>query len=313
MQRRNIHYYIALQQMLRQVEEAFKEGKMLTPFASVCGSNVRFKIITADNLPVSAVMGSFQNYTISEFLPIQIKRIGGAKEADFKSPIMTVYGMMMSGVVLVCEGVNQKTHVYTLNPTLAVSMCKDNATVTEVMKDIREKVDEVSKNSIKCIEIIPVKINNKWSFQCQSAVFKLRAASQTIAYAASILLMRNNIASKLKGNILNVTYYDAKSKTTKNLVTTLSQLTLAAIMNQETYSKIVSEVIDETKAMTLRLPELNDIHSSNMVDLFIPSIVEINSRPATILMRDKFNPYAKKKKVSGGDKKEAQAEQSDEE
>jgi len=303
MYRNDIQCYVAVKQVLQLIETTFKNAKIITPFIPEIGMEERYQLITADNIPVSAMLGSFHNYAISEFLPLQIKRIGGSKETDFKSPILTIYGMMMSGIVLVCDGTTQKTHIYTLNPTLANYMCDNKLSITDVMSEIKEDIENTSKNNILCIEIIPVKINNTWMFQCQKAVFKLRTSSQIITYATSILLIRNTLMSKLKTHIFTIRYYDSKAKKNKELVTTLSQHTLSQLMNKDTYCKMISETIDETKAMTLKLPELNNIHTSNMVELFIPSIIDLTARPATLLMRDKFNPYTKKKKDSGGDVK----------
>lgn len=224
-------------------------------------------------------------------MTIQMNRIGfSGKPASFDEPVLTVYGMMMTGLVTVADGGSHSTHIYTLNPNLAKMMCGDT-TVGSVVGSIKEQPMSVKKGSIMCLEIIPQRAKDKWVYDCQAALFECKK-KQTITYTLSILCIRNNMISQLMKNILDIQFFDLKSQAVKDISTTLSRDAFSSIMDENVYNKMMRGVIDEKKMATLKLPVIGS--NSELAEVFIPSIIGYTYRPTGLIVGNKFDPFEKK-------------------
>ncbi|MCM1328121.1 MAG: hypothetical protein NC253_01655 [Ruminococcus sp.] len=252
----------------------------------------RVKLITPECFDIKVLYGSFLKYSHKDFMTIQMNRIGfSGKSESFNEPVLTVYGMMMTGLVTVADGTSQSTHIYTLNPNLAKMMC-GNTTVESVIGDIKEQPINVKKISIMCLEIIPQRAKSTWVYDCQPALFECKK-KQTVTYTLSILCIRNRMISQLRSNILDIQFFDLKLQAVRDISTTLSRDALSAIMDENVYSKVARGVIDEKKMATLKLPVIGS-DNSGFAEVFIPSIIGYTYRPAGLIVGNKFAPSAKK-------------------
>lgn len=289
----NEHYYIESKQMAAFMTREAALGHIVVPFRPPMSIDSRVKIITPEDFDIRVLFGSFHKYTHKDFMTIQMKRIGFSGSSEcFEEPILTVYGMMMTGLVTVAESGTHTTHIYTLNPKLAGFMC-GKAAVKTAIEDTKENVCNIKKNSITCFEIIPQRANNTWVYDCQPAFYELKK-KQTVAYTLSLLNMRNKIISQLLSGILDIQYFDIKSHTVRDITTSLSQSGLSNIMEEKVYSRIVKGVIDEKKMATLKLPVLHS-DKSEMAEIFIPSIMSYSYQTAGLLLGKKFDPFNKSK------------------
>ena len=226
-------------------------------------------------------------------MTIQMKRIGFSGSSEcFDEPILTIYGMMMTGLVTVAESGKQNTHLYTLNPKLAVYMC-GKAAVGFIINETKEHPCDVKKNGISCLEIIPQRTDT-WTYDCQPAYYKCKK-EQLVTYTLSILKLRNKIISQLLSGILDIQYFDIKTRTIRGDITTsLCQNGLANIMEAKVYQRIMKEMIDEKKMATLKLPVLHS-DNSEMAEIFIPAIMGYKYQTAGLLLGKKFDPFNKSK------------------
>ncbi|MDE6709567.1 MAG: hypothetical protein K2J76_03655, partial [Oscillospiraceae bacterium] len=235
------------------------------------------------------LFGSFHQYSHKDFMTIQMKRIGFSGSSEcFDEPILTIYGMMMTGLVTVAESGKQSTHIYTLNPKLAVYIC-GKAKVGSVINETKEHPCDVKKNGISCLEIIP----QRKTYDCQPAYYKCKK-EQLVTYTLSILKLRNKIISQLLSGILDIQYFDTKTRTVRDITTSLSQSGLSNIMEAKVYQRIVKEMIDEKKMATLKLPVLHS-DNSEMAEIFVPSLMNYKYQTAGLLLGKKFDPFNKSK------------------
>lgn len=284
--------YISSSNMAAQIRREAAMGRIVTPFRPPMSIDDRVTVITPEAFNAKTLYGRFLKYSHKDFMTIQMNRIGfNGKSESFDEPVLTVYGMMTTGLVTVSDSGTHSAHLYTLNPQLATLMC-GKAAVRVVIDDVKEQPINVKKNSITCFEIIPQRVDNIWVYDCQPAFYECRK-KQMITFTLSILYLRNKIISQLLNNVLDIQYFDVKSQTVRDISTTLSQSALSAIMEQKVYERIRKGVIDEKKTVTLKLPVLYSANS-DMAEVFIPSIVKYTFKQGGLILGKKFDPFVKK-------------------
>lgn len=287
------HYYIDSKPIAAFITREAAMGRTTVPFRPPMSIDSRVTIIKPDDFNIKTLFGSFHKYSHKDFMTMQMKRIGFSGSSEcFDEPILTVYGMMMTGLLTVAESGKQNTRIYTLNPKLAVYMC-GKAAVGAVINETKEHSCDVKKNGISCLEIIPQRTNDTWTYDCQPAYYKCKK-DQTVTYTLSILKLRNKIIAQLLSGILNIQYFDIKTRTVKDITTSLSQSGLANIMDEKVYQQVMKGVIDEKKMATLKLPVLHS-DDSGMAEIFIPSIMNYSYQTAGLLLGKKFEPSKKSK------------------
>lgn len=288
------HYYIDSKPIAAFITREAAMGRIVVPFRPPMSIDSRVTIIKPDFFDIRVLFGNFHKYSHKDFMTIQMKRIGFSGSSEcFDEPILTIYGMMMTGLVTVAESGKQNTHIYTLNPKLAVYMC-GKAAVGSVINETKENPIDVKKNSISCLEIIPQRKNDIWTYDCQPAYYKFKK-EQLVTYTLSILKLRNKIISQLLSGILDIQYFDIKTHTVRDITTSLSQTGLANIMEAKVYQRIIKEeLMDEKKMATLKLPVLHS-DNSEMAEIFIPSIMNYKYQTAGLLLGKKFDPFNKSK------------------
>lgn len=289
---RDEHFYIDSKPIASFITKEAAMGRIVVPFRPPMSIDKMVRVITPEFFDVRTLFGSFHQYSHKDFMTIQMKRIGFSGSSEcFDEPILTIYGMMMTGLVTVAESGKQNTHIYTLNPKLAVYMC-GKAAVGSVINESKEHPCDVKKNGISCLEIIPQRTDT-WTYDCQPAYYKYKK-EQLVTYTLSILKLRNKIISQLLSGILDIQYFDIKTRTVRDITTSLSQTGLANIMEAKVYQRIMKEMIDEKKMATLKLPVLHS-DNSEMAEIFIPAIMSYNYQTAGLLLGKKFDPFNKSK------------------
>ncbi|MDE6746475.1 MAG: hypothetical protein K2J72_07535 [Oscillospiraceae bacterium] len=288
---RDEHYYIDSKPIASFITKEAAMGRIVVPFRPPMSIDSRVTIIKPDDFNIKTLFGSFHKYTHKDFMTIQMKRIGFSGSSEFSEPILVIYGEMMTGLVTVAESGKQSTHIYTLNPKLAVYMC-GKAAVGAVINETKEHPCDVKKNGISCLEIIPQRKNDVWTYDCQPAYYKCKK-EQLVTYTLSILKLRNKIISQLLSGILDIQYFDIKTRTVRDITTSLSQSGLSNIMEAKVYQRIMKEMIDEKKMATLKLPVLHS--DSEMAEIFIPAIMSYKYQTAGLLLGKKFDPFNKSK------------------
>lgn len=290
---RDEHFYIDSKPIASFITKEAAMGRIVVPFRPPMSIDSRVTIIKPDDFNIKTLFGSFHQYSHKDFMTIQMKRIGfsGCSEC-FDEPILTIYGMMMTGLVTVAESGKQSTHIYTLNPKLAVYIC-GKAAVGSVINETKEHPSDVKKNGISCLEIIPQRTNDTWTYDCQPAYYKYKK-EQLVTYTLSILKLRNKIISQLLSGILDIQYFDIKTHKVLDITTSLSRSGLSNIMEEKVYQRVVKIGIDEKKMATLNLPILHS-DNSEMVEIFIPAIMGYKYQTAGLLLGKKFDPFNKSK------------------
>lgn len=287
------HYYISTSQLAGVIKSEAALNRIISPFRPPLSTAAAVRVITPDFFDIKVLFGSFHKYPYKEIMEMQMKRIGYSGDANsFNEPILTVYGMMMTGLVTVANGGTQSTHLYTLNPRLASYLC-GNSAVKVIFGDTKETPLDLKKNTITCMEIIPKREQDRWAFECQPAFFELKK-NQTISYTLSILNMRGGLLSQLLRGILDIQYFDMKTKQIRNITACLSQSALSAIMDEKVYQRIMRGVIDEKKMATLKLPVLQS-EPNELAEVFIPSISAWSYRSAGLITGNRFDPFTGKK------------------
>lgn len=272
------------------INRALEKGRLPVPFA-VKGVNERnFDIISSDDFSPRYMFESYQNYSATDMLMLQYKRNEGNKnEEETKHGILTVYAMMFSGIVTVSDGSAHKTRLFTLNPQLARWVC-DEKSVQYTMREIKENYLTLNKNEILCIELVPEEKDGKWVYETEKALYKLKS-NQIVTYVTSVQNVRQYYFELLSNNIVTFQYFDTKEKELRRFTTSLSHSVLSGVMKAEVMKRVIKESHNETRLLTLRLPDLGDKEHSNMVDLFIPNIVHVKYMPEAHILRGEFNPY----------------------
>lgn len=287
------HYYASSSDIASMIIREAAMGNALVPFRPPMSTAEAVKEIAPDFFNIKVLYGSFQKYPHKDIMQMQLKRIGYSGNANsFSEPVLTVYGMMMTGIVTVANGGTQSTHLYTLNPRLASYLC-GNSAVKVIFNDTKETPLDLKKNTITCIEIIPKREQDRWSFECQPAFFELKK-NQMISYTLSILNTRARLISRLLQCIVDIQYFDMKNQEIRKISTCLSQSALSAIMDERVYNRIMKGVIDEKKMATLKLPVLQS-DPNELAEVFIPSISAVNVRSAGLITGSKFDPFKGKK------------------
>lgn len=231
---RDEHNYIESKEMASFLTREAAMGHIVVPFRPPMSIDSRVTVIKPDVFNIRVLFGNFHKYSFKDFMTIQMKRIGFSGSSEcFDEPILVIYGMMMTGLVTVAESGTQSTHIYTLNPKLTGYMC-GKAAMKSVTEETKEHPCDVKKNSISCFEIIPQRTDNTWVYDCQPAYYKYKK-EQTVSYTLSLLNMRNKIISQLLSGILDIQYFDIKTRTVKDITTSLSQSGLANIMEAKVY------------------------------------------------------------------------------
>lgn len=290
---RDEHFYIDSKPIAAFITREAAMGRIVVPFRPPMSIDSRVTIIKPDDFNIKTLFGSFHQYSHKDFMTIQMKRIGFSGSSEcFDEPILTIYGMMMTGLVTVAESGKQSTRIFTLNPKLSVYICGSKAVVGSVITETKEHPCDVKKNGISCLEIIP-QMTNTWTYDCQPAYYKCKK-EQLVTYTLSILKLRNKIISQLLSGILDIQYFDIKTRTVRDITTSLSQTGLANIMEAKVYQRIMKEMIDEKKMATLKLPVLHS-DNSEMAEIFIPAIMGYKYQTAGLLLGKKFDPFNKSK------------------
>lgn len=285
-------YYALPGKITRLIQKQAMNERIIVPFRPPVNTDKIISKITADMFEANVLYGSFHRYGNKDFMTMQMKRIGFSGKAEsFDEPVLTVYGMMMTGLVTVANEGTQSTHIYTLNPNLAIGMC-GKAAVQVAFDDTKEHPENVRKNCITCFEIIPQRAADKWVYDCQPALYECRK-NQTVTYTLSILYLRNRLYCLLLNNAVNIQYYDIKEKAVREIYTSLSASGLSGIMEEKVYTKMMKGVIDEKKMATLKLPVLNS-EKSGFAEIFIPSIAKLEYKKAGLIVGNKFDPCEKK-------------------
>ena len=198
------------------VTKAYNEYKFPVPFKPPVGISDRFMQITIDDFPKGSLLESYLDYSQSELLAIHMKRLGNTVDEDnIKSGILTVYVMMLHGIVVVGgpDSFGGTTRYYTLNPDLAANMCgREN--VDQVTESIRENAFSIFEDNIKCYEIIPKDFDTSFEtgeFDCAQGILYMERC-QTITFLESALRLRDEFIRKIKRCSFNIEYYDIFTK-----------------------------------------------------------------------------------------------------
>ncbi len=290
-QKNDVRYYTSSGEIAKAIQKQAMNNRIIVPFRPPVNTDKIISKITADMFEANDLYSSIHKYGNKDFMTMQMKRIGfSGKSESFDEPVLTVYGMMMTGLVTVANEGTQSTHIYTLNQNLAIGMC-GKAAVQTAFEGTKEHPENVKKNCITCFEIIPQRAADKWVYDCQPALYECKK-NQTVTYTLSILYLRNKLYRLLLNNVVNIQYYDIKEKTVKDIYTSLSASGLSGIMEEKVYMKIMKGVIDEKKMATLKLPVLNS-EKSGFAEIFIPSVAKLDYKKAGLIVGNKFDPFDK--------------------
>jgi|GEM_PF-5144847 len=283
------HYYVSSSDIASKINGEAAAGRIIVPFRPPMSTAAAVREITPDFFYAKTLYGSFHKYPHKDIMEIQMKRIGYSGDADsFDEPVLTVYGMMMTGLVTAVNSGTQITRLYTLNPRLASYFC-GNSAVKVIFSSTRETSIDLKKNAITCMEIIPKREQDRWSFDCQPAFFELKK-NQMISYTLSLLGVRERLISYLFRNIVDIKYFDMKKQEIRNISTCLSQSVLSAIMDEKAYGQIIGGVIDEKRMATLKLPVLQS-SPNELAEIFMPSISALSFKSTGLITGGKFDPF----------------------
>lgn len=283
------HCYVSSSDIASKINGEAAAGRIIVPFRPPMSTVAAVREITPDFFYAKTLYGSFHKYSHKDIMEIQMKRIGYSDDADsFNEPVLTVYGMMITGLVTAVNSGTQSTRLYTLNPRLASYFC-GNSAVKIIFNDTKETPIDLKKNAITCMEIIPKREQDRWSFDCQPAFFELKK-DQMISYTLSLLGVRRRLISYLFRNIVDIQYFDMKKQEIRNISTCLSQSALSAIMDEKIYERIMEGVIDEKRMAALKLPVLQS-SPNELAEIFMPSISALSFKGADLITGSKFDPF----------------------
>lgn len=294
--------HISSEEKAQQIEESAEEEQIVVPFKPPHSLESRVKIITTDFFDANDLFGNNRGeYKNAEFLAIQMKRIGldlqhfvdgewsniDTLKQSFQEPVLSVYGMMESGIMVTANKGTTETHIYTRNLELVRQNCGNY--YADAMRGILlDQYGTAQKNHINCYELIPD--NNKlWS--CEPTVY-VHTTDRTVTYALSLSAVRRQILSKLFDGVLEVEYYDFATQTIRHIVTTLKESVLSNIAEESVRANILDNLYDEKHMMSLNLPVLcGESKGIETAEVFLPAILNYNFHENHFGWNSGYDPF----------------------
>lgn len=275
------HKYIGSEDKAQRIEMSAEDEQLVVPFKPPYSIESGVNIITTDFFTADDLFGNRGDFDNAYFYAIQMKRIGldlqqyadGAwsnidtLKKSFQDPVLAVYGMLESGVVITADKGSTETHLYTRNIELVRQNC-GNYYADDMRGQLLDQYGTAQKNYINCYEIVPDN-NRLWS--CEHTMY-IHTTDRTVTYLLSLLAVRRKILSKLFEGVLEIEYYDFCTQTIRRIVTTLCDKILSNMADECTRSNILDNLYNDKHMMSLYLPVIGG-DSKGTAEVFIPSII----------------------------------------